>query len=228
MSNEIINQENPLESKNPAPSKSKIPNVTILNVALLVGLLVLYALQFYRGSSEKGIGTETEAQIADLSEIVAEGSFLIAFVNSDSLMANYKLAQKMRSDFETEQKRMETDLQRREQTFQADVESFQRQVQLGMFTQESGQAKEQELMLRQQELIQLRDTYTSRLMAREVEMNRELYANITNLLERFNKETEFDYILGFSPGGGILYANKKHDITLEILNRLNQEYEIQR
>ncbi len=223
-----MNQENTLEGKTPVPAKSKIPNVTIINVVLLTGLLVLYALQFYPHGTEKKTEPTTETQIADLSEIIAEGSFLIAFVNSDTLMANYKLAKKMRSDFETEQKRLEGDLKRREQSFQADVESFQRQVQLGMLNQESGQAKEQELMLRQQEIMQLRETYTSRLMAREVDMNRELYLKITGLLDRFNQEAQFDYILGYSPGGGILYANKKHDITREVLNRLNQEYDTTR
>jgi outer membrane protein len=204
------------------PEKTKIPNVTIINVALFVGLIILYVINFLpAGSKSEG----SEKAYDEFTEILAEGAFHIAYVNSDSLISNYKLAIEMRANMETAQRRLESDLSKRQRTFQEDVESFQRQVQLGMLTAERGQAREQELMERQQQLRQLNDTYTNQLMMQDVEMNKELYKNITDVLERFNQEAGFDYILGFTPGGGILHANKKHDITAQILQRLNSEYD---
>jgi outer membrane protein len=210
-------------------SKSRIPNVTILNIVLLVGLLVLYALQFLpRANNVSASATENVSAGTLTERITDDGAFHIAYVNSDSLMARFSLAQKMRSDLEADQRRMDNDLKRKQQTWQEDVQSFQRQVQLNMVSQENGQKKEQELMQRQQELIQLNDNYANQLMTKEMEMNRELYNKITNMLERYNQEMNFDYILGFSPGGGILYANQKHDITEEIIKRLNQENEVKK
>lgn len=227
MSTENQNQETVQPNPDPIPKSSRIPNVTIINVVLLIGLLVLYALNFLpaRQDSETTATQETSEEISAMSDILAEGAFHIAFVHSDTLMNQYKLAVSMRSEFEAEQRRLESDLQSRQQSFQEEVESFQRQAQLGLITRDDAQAKEQELMLQQQELIELNDTYANRLMAKEMEMNVELYQKITDLLERFNQEMGYDYILGFSPGGGILYAREKHDVTREVLNRLNNEYD---
>jgi outer membrane protein len=223
MSTETNTGETSQTQQNSLPEKSKIPNVTIINVVLLVGLLVLYVLNFYpKAASNDTFGSDIQ-QTTSTGEVLNAGGFNIAYVNSDTLMANYTLAKKMRSDFETEQSRLENDLKRKQTSFQEDVESFQRQIQLGLISMENGQLKEQELMKRQQDLIKLNDTYTNNLMVREMEMNRELYKKITDLLERYNQEMNYDYILGFSPGGGILYANKKNDITSEILQRLNSE-----
>jgi L-asparaginase / beta-aspartyl-peptidase len=225
MSIENNTGESTQSKPNPIPEKSKIPNVTIINVVLLVGLLVLYVLQFYPniGSSDVATSSGQVELTGGNGTVSTPGSFNIAYVNSDTLMANFTLAKRMKANFETEQSRLENDLKRKQSSFQADVESFQRQIQLNLISMEDGQAKEQELMQRQQELIRLNETYTNNLMVKEMEMNRELYAKITDLLERYNEEMNYDYILGFSPGGGILYAHKKNDITADILQRLNSE-----
>lgn len=208
-------------------SGSKLPNVTIINIVLLVGLLVLYALQFMPGRGEvtDTMPSETIREVGEISDILAEGAFHIAFVKSDSLMSNFALAQKLQSDLEAEQRRLENSLQRRQREFQEEVESFQRQIQLGLINQNNAQIREQELMLKQQELMQLNDTYSAELIRREADMFREVYNRITKVLEDYNKEHGYDYILGYSPGGGILYANPRHDVTLEILTRLNKQYE---
>lgn len=206
--------------------KSRIPNVTILNIVLLVGLLALYALQFLPSARNAIASTGENVSETTISDKIAEGAFHIAYVNSDTLMARFNLAQKLRTDLEAEQRRLDSDLKKKQQSWQEDVQSFQRQIQLNMLTQENGQKKEEELMQRQQELIQLNDNYANQLMTREMAMNTELYKMITNMLERYNQEMNFDYILGFSPGSGILYANQKHDITEEIIKRLNQENEV--
>lgn len=205
---------------------SKIPNVTLLNIVLLVGLLVLYALQFYPDSTQPLPQTEeTAAEVAGMADIIADGAFNIAFVHSDSLMENYRLAIRMREEFDAEQRRLENQLSRRQRNFQEEVESFQSRAQLGLLSREEAQVKEQELMLEQQEIMQLNEDFSSRLMRKEMEMNQELYQRITDLLERFNQQMGYDYILGFSPGGGILYAKQRHDITHEIIRRLNEEYD---
>jgi len=223
MSIENTPQEEANQPVNEAlPARAKIANGTIINVVLFLGLIVLYVLNFWPPAGQKA-DNPVQEELTELTQILDDGSFNIAYVDSDSLMARYTLAAKLREELETEQRRLENDLQRKQLSFQEDVESFQRQIQLGMITAEDGQVKEQELMQRQQDLIQLNDTYTNQLMMREMEMNQELYGNITDILERYNQEMNYDYILGFTPGGSILYANKKHNITEEIISRLNRE-----
>jgi outer membrane protein len=200
----------------------KVSYTTVINLVLFCGLIVLYALYFagIRGNASK----TQEEQISTLAEKVKEGTANIAFISSDRLMENYELAKKMREEFDQEQTRLENDLARRQRGFQSEVEKFQRDIQAGTISMDRAQAKEQELMQQQQELYQLNESFSNRLMQKEVEMNAELLEKITEFLTRYNEAHGYDYILGFSRGGGILYASQQHDITDDVLEKLNAEH----
>ncbi|NLM93574.1 MAG: OmpH family outer membrane protein [Bacteroidales bacterium] len=201
------------------PAGRKIGFSTWINLVLFLGLIVLYALYF------TGIrGKEAREEVAGLEAEIEAGTAQIAYISSDSLMAHYELAKKMRDDFDAEQTKLENDLSRRQRNFQSEVEKFQRDIQAGSISMELAQAKEQELMQVQQEIYQLNESFSSRLMEKEMEMNKELLDKITEFLSRYNEDQGYDYILGFSRGGGILYAKEKYDITNDVLQKLNQEY----
>ena len=210
--------EQPAFEKN--ETKKGFPLLTVIQLVLLAGLIVLYVL-FFAGKKQLATDDQQMHAIEDRIEAAASA---IAYVRSEQLMEEYGLAKKMREEFELEQLRMENDLNRRQRTFQTEVESFQRSINAGTISMEQAQVKEQELMLKQQELIQLNDTYRERLATKEFEMNVELLEKISDFLDRYNKEAGYDYILGYSRGGGILHANPKHDITVQVLEKLNAEY----
>ncbi len=200
--------------------KKRVPVISIIQVLLFIGLIVLYAL-FFLGKNQT---SDQHDSLVAIEDRIERATSSIAYVRSELLMADYELANKMRADFDAEQAQMESDLSRRQRNFQNEVESFQRGINNATISMEQAQIKEQELMVKQQELIQLNDTYRERLARKEYEMNLELLEKISEFLERYNQEKGYDYILGYSPGGGILFADKQHDITDQVLQRLNAEY----
>ncbi len=201
------------------PGGRKLSLPTLFNLLMLLGLIVLYVLYF------TCIGNNRESRdMVRTVERLSENVSSIAYVNSEVLMEGYELAIRMRADFDAEQKRMENDLTRRQRTFQSDVERFQRNISTGTISVDQAQIREQELMQMQQELMQLTDTYREQLAMKEFEMNRELLESIADFLSRYNRETGHDYILAYTMGGGILYADPLHDITSAVLERLNQEF----
>ncbi len=202
----------------------KIRKSVIINILLFVGLIVLYGLHFRGKYTDEGAMAEFDTQPV-IERKIDEAVNNIAYVDNDYLLDNYIIAIKMSAEFEAEQRRLENDLDRRQRNFQVEVERFQRDIQRGHVTMEEAQVLEQELMMQQQDLLQLGETYRERLARREFEMNSELLDNIREFLDRYNEEKGYDFILGYARGGGILYANKKHDITAEVLERLNQEYD---
>lgn len=203
-------------------AEKKINYTTIINLVLFIGLIVLYALYFagFKGTTSQ----QQEEQISELAEKLDAGQSNIAYINSERLMDEYELAKKMREELKNEQSRMENDLARRQRSFQAEVEKFQRDIQAGTISMELAQAKEQSLMDLRDELFQLNETFSNRLMQKEMDMNIELLEKISDFLKRYNMEQGFDFILGYSLGGGILFANEELDITDEILTKLNAEY----
>jgi outer membrane protein len=222
MSLENTNQDEvgPMQSPKNQKVKRQISFSSLINILLFCGLIVLYALYFFKLDRT---GDQQE-ELIEMKEKVDEASSSIAYVNSEFLLEEYELAVKMRADFEREQARLEDDLSRRQRTFQSDVEVFQRGLNAGTISIDRAEVREQELMQVQQELMQLSDTYRERLGRKEFDMNVELLEKISDFLERYNREKGYDFILGYTRGGGILYADTQHDITQDVLTRLNNEF----
>lgn len=210
----------PIQPPQKPKARRQISFASLINVLLFCGLIVLYALYFFKLDRT----VDQQEELVEMKERVEGATSSIAYVNSELLLEQYELAIKMRTDFEREQARLENDLNRRQRTFQSDVEGFQRSINAGTISIDRAEVREQELMQVQQELIQLSETYRERLGRKEFDMNVELLSKISDFLERYNQEQGYDFILGYTRGGGILYADRRHDITFDVLNRLNSEY----
>ena len=227
MTTETNNQHtNPSTSESKQGFLSKCNTGTMLTTIAAIGLLGLYVLHFTGiGQGAIRLG-EARQEAQDLKEV--DAGIRIAYINSQILMQDYALAIQLRADFEEERTRLTNELGRRQRSFQAEVERFQREVQTGAITSTDAQIKERQLMQQQQELMQLNETYTNRLMQKEADMNQELLDALNEFLARFNAERNYDYVLGMAEGGGILYAADRHDITAEVLVKLNEEYQAAR
>jgi outer membrane protein len=52
----------------------------------------------------------------------------------------------------------------------------------------------------------------------------EFYGNIFEYIKSYNKENGYEFVLGYSKGGGILFADASLDVTKKIVEGLNKEY----
>lgn len=196
-------------------SKSSNSNLilTIINVVLLVGLVVLYFLVLKPNSG-------TERAISKASS----GNMTVAYVNSDTILAKYALVEQMRKELETSTKQYESDLSKRQAAFEKDASYFQDQVNKKTISEASAQEVYGSLMQEQQKLYELREKYSSDIAKREFDMNQLLLDSLNNFLQRYNKKMNFDYIFSYNRGGSILTANDSLDITQQVLDQLNEEY----
>jgi outer membrane protein len=203
------------DSVNPSPQK---PWLLILNIVLLVGLVVLYILYF----TSKGDGKHPSmTQTLDKAK---NGAISVAFVNNDSILANYDLVIKMKKELQAKGDRYSAEVAAKQSSFEKDAAYFQEQVQKKTLSDQSAQEIYQRLMENQQKITDLRDRYASELQLSEADMNVALLDSVMNFLHRYNHKYKFDYILGFNKGGNILYANDTLDITNDVLKELNLEY----
>lgn len=189
-----------------------------LNVLMLIGLVVLYVLYFTSGGK----------QTSSISGAVAKanrGFISVAFVNNDSILNNYDLVKKMRTDLEAKGKRLESEVAAKQKAFEKDAAYFQEQVQKKSISDQSAQEIYGQLQQNQQKIYELRDRYAAELQQSEMDMNVALLDSIMNFLQRYNENYKFDYILGFTKGGNILLANDTLDISDDVLKELNTEYQ---
>ncbi|MDP5139231.1 MAG: OmpH family outer membrane protein, partial [Spirosomaceae bacterium] len=166
--------------------------------------------------NDKGEETTSASTTATASRIV--------YVNTDTLLTNYDYYKDVVKEFENKRFAAENELQRRSKSFQNEVALFQRQVQAGGMSQEQGQTKQQQLALKEQDIMMYRDNTSSALAEEQAGRTDELISNIQDYLKKYNEDDRYDMVIGYSKGGGVLYAKEKMDITAEVLKGLNEEY----
>lgn len=196
------------------PKRNFNPVLTITNIVLLAGLIVLYFIVLKPNDNLPGIAMQK----------ASGSSVTIAYVNSDSVLANYTLVKSMREELEKNTKRLETELKNKQASFEKDAAYFQEQVNRKSISEASAQEIYGKLMAEQQKLYELRDQYSTQISQKEFDMNQLLLDSLDNFLKRYNKKMNFDYIFSYNKGGSILTANDSLDITKEVINLLNSEY----
>ncbi|MDD3876559.1 MAG: OmpH family outer membrane protein [Bacteroidales bacterium] len=217
---EITSQNTQIQNENIKPAKccmddsKKIKISLFLNILLFVGLLVLYIIHF-SGTSKVGLRGNVSSDSSATN---------IAFVNSDSLMKNYLLFDDYKTVLEERKTAMESEMQTKASNFEREVNEFQQKVQSYQISSDQAQRIEADLMRKQQQLLDLRESLTEELATLEMEHQNALFDSIINAITVYNKEYDFDYVLGYSKGSGILLANEKFDITPQIIGILNNNY----
>ena len=108
----------------------------ILSIIALVGVIALAIVTLTKGTDKKpaAVQTETKAQ---------EGS--IVWFNMDRVLAEYDMANDLRSVFETKANSINQEVQRRVNKFQKDANAFQDKINKGLMTQSTAQVQSQKL-----------------------------------------------------------------------------------
>lgn len=211
----IINDQNP-EAPVALQSKKNNSNLilTIINVVLLAGLVVLYFLVLQKDDSMPVKAVQK----------ASSGSVTVAYVNSDSILAHYDLVKQMKDELEKNTVKYESELKNKQSAFEKDAAYFQDQVNKKTISEASAQEVYSSLMAEQQKLYELREKYSAELAQKEFDMNQLLMDSLNNFLKRYNEKMNFDYIFSYNRGGSILTANDSLDITNEVLKLLNEEF----
>jgi outer membrane protein len=186
----------------------------IISSLALVGVLVLFGMQMSGNkSSSKSVGGN--------GSHAAGGSGRIAYVNIDTLEANYLYLKGKKDEFTRRQAGMKAELQNSAEQMQRDYANVQRKAQAGTLTEAEYQSAQKRLGQMQQSLQTREAALTEQLLREQDEFNVDLKKRLDAFLEQYNKDKQFDYILSYAPSGSILYANKALDITKDVIEGMN-------
>jgi len=185
----------------------------IWNIVLTLAVAVLFFLHFSsKPSADSGVAADGN---------VVAGRRTV-YVQVDSLLKNYEFFKDTRKELENKNFQLENELTTKGRSLQNEVAFFQQKAQT--MTPDQARSTEAQLMKKQQDLVAYRDQSAQALGMEEARKNEELYKNIRAYIEKYNKENGYEYVLGYSLGGGILFANPSLDVTQKILDGLNKEY----
>ena len=192
----------------------------ISNGVLLVAVIVLFYFQFHGKQQSESQGV-----------IVASGNTLkytklpVAYINVDSLLANYKFAKDLNETLLRKQENSRASLNEKAKVLQGEMADFQKKVENNAFlSRERAETEQRRLVGKQQELQQMEQRLSSELMVQQQKMNEQLRDTINAFLKEYNKTKGYDLILSNTMSDNILFAKPSYNITKEVVEKLNEKY----
>lgn len=194
----------------------------VVNGVLAVAVIILFVLHFAGDSDhdEKAENDSTQTAITS-----GGGELNVGYVLIDSLLAYYKMAQDLSEELLASKRSLESELSTKGQKLEKKIADFQYQVQKGLITSFDAQQKERQLTEEQQVFINLQNDMQNRLMDEEQDKNVQVYETVIDYVDRYNESKGYNIIISQTSGGVLLYAEKYMNITKEILDGLNAEYD---
>ena len=148
----------------------------------------------------------------------------IAYVEVDSLMTQYEYCKDFTLVLQKKSNNARNTLTQKGQQLQNAMNSFQQKLNNNGFTSREQAESQQAAFQRQQnDLQQLQARLENELANETATYNEGLRDSLQHFLAKYNMDKKYDLILT-KQGDNILYANKRFDITADIINGLNKAY----
>lgn len=184
-------------------------------LTLALGALVALTACNNKNAEESETTAAAETEITGLK---------IAYVEVDSLMSQYQFCTDYNILLNKKGENASNTLQQKQRALQQHAAALQKKYENnGFTTRDELERAQNQLAKEQQDLAELEQRLTNELALENAKLNAELRDSIQAFLKVYNKTKKFDYILS-KQGDNILLANKKFDITKEVVAGLNKRY----
>ena len=191
------------------------------NISIRISLALAVAsfmLTSYNNSSPK----MDEKPVQDSP--AATTGMRIAYVEVDSLMSQYKFCKEYTAVLQKKSNNARNTITQKGKQLQAAAANFQQKLQNNGFASREQAASVQAAIQRQdQDLQELQSRLGAELDAETAKYNNALRDSLQNFLKDYNKTKKYDLIIS-KAGDNILLADKRHDITNDVINGLNKRY----
>lgn len=200
----------------------------LLNVVLLVAVIFLYLKVFSGNSGNNNSSSEnTNEEKYDSTKVnftqKEDGKLRIAFINVDSLNANYEYLKDADADFKKMQQDAEAKMRARQQAAQKRAQEIEKDYNfMTMSQQKAAQAEMQDM---QKKLALAEEEIFGPLQQKFNAEKSKIDKAVKNYVREYCVKENIDFVLGDMQAiNFLIYANPAMDITEVIIDGLNEEY----
>ena len=147
----------------------------------------------------------------------------IAYVEVDTIMTQYTFSKEFKEILQKKAQNIQNTLASKQQSLEAAAAKLQQDYQANALTQDQAQAREAAIQKQNADLQALNQRLSTEFQTETDKFNAALRDSIQNYLKIYNKDKAYSLILT-KAGDNILYADKKYDITSEVVAGLNKTY----
>lgn len=190
----------------------------ILSAVALLAIGHLYYLHFSGQKTPAG-------PVAIVPPPSANGGVKIAYVNGDSLDANYEWLKQKKAAINQRMENAQKTMAAKQEAFMKDMNDLQERFNQGNMTQAEAEKEQAALLQRRDKIAEEAQRLDKQLGDEQEKAFKDIYADLETKLKTLSDQIGYDYILSYSRGGQILLANDSLDITKEVLQLLNAKDE---
>lgn len=206
--------------------RKNLVNKPLTSISGLVKSSVVVVALFFAGVSCSQKGSEAPQRVTSVASNDSSAQTLpIAYVNVDTILANYNLAKDANENLMRKMESSSATVKEKQRRLQAEYTEFQRKVQTNAFLSEDRAKQEaQRLQNLEKEIANTAARLEEDLLRERQKLNDQLTDSVRNAIKAYNQKANFEMILSNSGMDNILFAKEKYDITADILKLLNDKY----
>ena len=190
----------------------------ILSIVALAGVIALAVLTLAKGSTKKAEPAATEAN---------PNKGAIVYFNMDRVVAEYDMANDLRSVVETKVNSISQEVTRRQNKLQKDANSFQDKVNKGLLTQSTAQAQYQKLQEQDASFQNYAAEKQQEIAEEQQVMLNQIFDAIKTFVDEYNETMGYSMILltqGDILPAPVVTGEASLDITDALIEGLNAAY----
>ena len=145
------------------------------------------------------------------------------YVDVNLLVNGYEGMKEARKEFQQQERLLQADADSILGLWKNELTKYEKE-RSGMSAKER-QAREELLDMKGQQVSGVMEATKRKIAEKEQEQTAQVLAQVNDFIKRYGKEKKHRLILGANGSGNILYAPEELNITDEVLEALNKEYE---
>jgi outer membrane protein len=179
----------------------------------------------FTACADKGQNSAAASGDAVAAGVAGSSNMKIAYVEIDSLLANYNFCKDLNELMIKKEENIRTTLNEKGKKLDADAKEFQRKYENnGFASQDRAQQEYQRIQKQQADLQALQEKLSNELANENQQNSLQLRDSINSFLKEYNKDKGYDLIISNTGFDNLLYANPAYNITQEIIDGLNKRY----
>ena len=200
----------------------------------ILGAVVVSAVVAFGATSCKQNNSENAvAPSAETAETAAPKGAIV-YVDMTRVMAEYDMANDLRSVVETKVQSIQAEITRRENNLTSAVSKYQEKVQKGLMTRSTAEYEAQKIQQQEIDYQNYANQKNNEINEELLVMNNQINDAIATFIAKYNEQKQYAMILisqGDAADDGVvtlgtpvLTADPSLDITNDVLAGLNEEY----
>jgi len=153
--------------------------------------------------------------LASITSFITFSRLKVAYVNTYSIYNEFKL-----------KKELEEKLNKTQLTRKVLLDSLRIKIQMASLDKSKAEGKE--FYFRMEEMKQMyfkrEKEYTEENTAQAQKYTDEVWEQLNQYIKEYGKEKGYDYIMGATGEGNLMYAKEQHDISKELIQYVNEKY----